>query len=80
MLVLHRKKGQSILIGDDIEVIVHEISGDSIRLAIEAPREIRVFRKELIEVTKVNEEAVAPKSEIEKLKGLSHALLTKLEK
>ncbi len=78
MLVLHRKKSQSIMVGDDIEIIVHEISGDSVRLAIEAPREVKVFRKELIEAAKVNEEAVTSKTDIERLKELSTKLIKKV--
>ena len=46
MLVLTRKTEESILIGDDIEVRVLRVSGDRVRIGIEAPREIKVFRKE----------------------------------
>lgn len=49
MLVLSRKTGESIMIGDDIEVIVTRIESDTIRIAIEAPREISIFRKEIYE-------------------------------
>lgn len=44
MLVLTRKEGQRIVIGDSIEVVVKRISGGRVRLAIEAPREVRVVR------------------------------------
>ncbi len=47
MLVLTRKKNQSIMIGDEIEVTVLAVSRDKIRLGISAPREISVFRKEV---------------------------------
>ena len=47
MLVLTRKRNQSIMIGDDIEVTVLAIAGDKIRLGIQAPREIPVFREEV---------------------------------
>ena len=47
MLVLTRKSNQSIMIGDDIEVEVLLITGDKVRIGIEAPREIPVFRKEV---------------------------------
>jgi carbon storage regulator len=47
MLVLTRKRNQSIMIGDDIEVSVLAITGDKIRLGIQAPREIPVFRDEV---------------------------------
>ena len=47
MLVLTRKLGESIRIGDDISVRVVEIHSDSVRIAIEAPREIPVHREEI---------------------------------
>ena len=47
MLVLSRKIGESIMIGDEIEIILTRIEFDSIRIAISAPREIAVFRKEV---------------------------------
>jgi carbon storage regulator len=47
MLVLTRKTGQSIMIGDDIEVSVLAVSRDKIRVGITAPKEVPVFRKEV---------------------------------
>ncbi|MGI8428375.1 MAG: carbon storage regulator CsrA [Solirubrobacteraceae bacterium] len=47
MLVLTRKSNQSIMIGDDIEVSVLAVMGEKIRIGIQAPREIPVFRKEV---------------------------------
>ena len=47
MLVLTRKKDQSIIIGDDIEVTVIAIEGDQIKLGIKAPRSIDIQRKEI---------------------------------
>lgn len=47
MLVLTRKTNQSIVIGDDIEVMVLAVSRDKIRLGITAPKEVPVFRKEV---------------------------------
>jgi carbon storage regulator len=49
MLVLQRRVGQGLRIGDAIEIVVLEVSGDSVRLGIDAPREIRVLRHELLE-------------------------------
>jgi carbon storage regulator len=49
MLVLTRKKEQSIIIGGDIEIMVLGVSGDKVRLGIDAPREVEVFRKEVID-------------------------------
>ena len=47
MLVLTRKSNQSIMIGDDIEVSVLAIMGEKVRIGIQAPRDILVFRKEV---------------------------------
>jgi carbon storage regulator len=47
MLVLTRKSNQSIMIGDDIEVSVLAIMGEKVRIGIQAPRDLPVFRKEV---------------------------------
>ncbi len=47
MLVLTRKANQSIMIGDEIEVSVLSVMGEKVRVGIQAPREIPVFRKEV---------------------------------
>jgi len=47
MLVLTRKSNQSIMIGDDIEVTVLAIMGEKVRIGIQAPRDVPVFRKEV---------------------------------
>ena len=58
MLVLNRKKGESIIISDDIVVQIIDIQGDNIKLGIDAPREVSVLRKELYdEIIKANQEA-----------------------
>lgn len=57
MLVLYRKKGDSILIGEDITLTVVESSGDGVRLAIDAPRDVAILRRELLEAAEVNREA-----------------------
>lgn len=49
MLVLARKVGQSIVINDNIELLVIEVRGDQVRLGIDAPKTIPVHRKELLE-------------------------------
>jgi carbon storage regulator len=49
MLVLTRKTNQSIMIGDDIEITVLSVSGDKVRIGIEAPRDISVFRQEVLD-------------------------------
>ena len=58
MLVLTRKVNESILIGRDIEIRVTRIQGDSVRIAISAPRGVEILRKEILdEVTKENQVA-----------------------
>ena len=47
MLVLTRKTRESLIIGDDIEVTVLSVMGDKVRIGIQAPREIPVYRKEI---------------------------------
>lgn len=54
MLVIKRKVSESILIGDDIEVIISEISQDKVKIAINAPKEIKITRKELAETCEFN--------------------------
>jgi carbon storage regulator len=61
MLVLTRRKNQSIVIGDDIVVTVLEVKGDQIRLGITAPRNVQVYREELLaDLTEANRSAVVP--------------------
>jgi len=47
VLVLSRKKNESIIINDNIKIVVVEIRGDKVRLGIEAPKEISVHRREV---------------------------------
>jgi carbon storage regulator len=49
MLVLSRQKDQSIMIGDDVEVIIVDVRGDKVRLGITAPKAIPVHRREVYE-------------------------------
>ncbi|MFQ6131150.1 MAG: carbon storage regulator CsrA [Armatimonadota bacterium] len=51
MLVVTRKPGQSVVIGDDVEVVVVAISGQQVRLGIKAPRSVPVHRKEVLDKT-----------------------------
>lgn len=58
MLVIKRKANESILIGNDIEIIVSEISGDRVKIAINAPDEVKIIRKEIKETLEFNQNAV----------------------
>lgn len=64
MLVLSRKKNESIVINDDITIVVVEIRGDKVRLGVEAPKEVPVHRREVFDAIHRNE-AAANKSEAE---------------
>lgn len=58
MLVLNRKSGESIKIGDDIEIKVVSIEGGQVKLGIEAPRHIDIHRKEVyVSIEEENKEA-----------------------
>ncbi|MBN2289787.1 MAG: carbon storage regulator CsrA [Candidatus Glassbacteria bacterium] len=56
MLILTRKQGESVAIGDDIQVTVVEIQGKQVKLGVKAPREIAVHRQEIYE--KIQEENI----------------------
>ena len=57
MLVLSRKKNESIVINDDITIVVVEIRGDKVRLGVEAPKEVPVHRREVYDAIKRSEQA-----------------------
>ncbi len=59
MLVLTRRKDQRIMIGDDVVVTVLDVKGDTVRIGVEAPRDLQVHREEVHEaLTQANLEAV----------------------
>ena len=58
MLVLTRKRNQSIMVNDNIELTIIDIQGDQVRVGINAPKDVKVFRKEVyVEMTQENKEA-----------------------
>lgn len=59
MLILQRKKEQTLAIGDNIRITVVDIGNDWVKLAIDAPRDVSILREELIEAASVNQEAVS---------------------
>ena len=61
MLVLTRKPGQSIMIGDGVEVQVLSVAGEKVRLGITAPREVPIFRNEVYE--RIEEERIENEEE-----------------
>ncbi len=70
MLALTRKKGEALVIGNDIELTILEIKGDQVRVGIQAPREIPVYRKEVyLQIQESNKEAANVES-LDALKNL----------
>jgi carbon storage regulator len=69
MLVITRKEGESILIGDDIEITVSKVSDGSAKIAINAPRDMVILRKELYKEVQ-NENIESTKFNIDLLKKL----------
>lgn len=59
MLVLSRRVGESLVIGDDITLTVIEVRGDTVRLGVDAPRHVRVHRAEVIAAVKAENLAAA---------------------
>ncbi|MEK4463053.1 carbon storage regulator [Paenibacillus odorifer] len=61
MLVLSRKKGESIVIQDQIELTILGVEGDVVKLGIAAPKHVDIFRKEVyLSIQEANRESVAP--------------------
>ncbi|RUS42588.1 carbon storage regulator CsrA [Cohnella sp. AR92] len=68
MLVLSRKKGQAIVLQDQIELTILEIEGDTIKLGISAPKDVQIVRKELLtSVKETNKEAAGMPEDISNL-------------
>lgn len=60
MLILRRKKNESILIGDNIRITIIECASDGVRVAIDAPKQISILREELSEAEQTNKNALTP--------------------
>lgn len=72
MLVLTRKPGERVLIGDDIVITVLDVRGDSVRIGIDAPRGLRVQRDEIVQaVVSANREAAEVTDDAALLAGLT---------
>lgn len=60
MLILRRKKNESLLIGDNIRITVIECAADGVRLAIDAPKQISILREELSDAEQTNKMSLTP--------------------
>jgi len=63
VLVISRKQGESFLVGSDVEISVLEVRGDSVKIGIDAPRSLPVWRKEIFaEIAEENRRAVSQRA------------------
>ena len=70
MLALTRKKGEAIVINNNVEITILEIRGDQIKIGVNAPKEVPVYRKEVyLQIQKENKASVA-EDKMEALKNL----------
>jgi carbon storage regulator len=71
MLALSRKIGESIIIGNDIELTILEVKGDQVKIGINAPKSIPVYRKEIyLQIKDSNKEAASSEATVDILKNL----------
>ncbi len=70
MLVLTRKPGEKIFIGDNVSLTVVEVKGDSVRIAVDAPREVKIYRGEIYEAIIAENKAAAIAGDMKQLDGL----------
>lgn len=70
MLALSRKQGESIVIGNNIEITVLEVKGDQVKIGINAPKSVPVYRKELYEQIQQENRESAANLDVESLKKL----------
>jgi carbon storage regulator len=71
MLVISRKPGETLRVGDSISLTVLSVSGDKVALGIDAPREIAILRGELLETIESNRESSAQLIRDETMRGLA---------
>ena len=64
MLILSRKINEKIMIGDDISVSIIEIRGDQVRIGVDAPKTVKVFRREVFDAIKAENKAAAESSPV----------------
>jgi len=83
MLILTRKKGQSIVIDNNIEIFVSSIEGDQVKIGIKAPEEINIYRKEVLDaILESNKEAAQSQLNLDTIMALvqSKKIYKKTEK
>ncbi len=71
MLALSRKKNEALIINNNVEVTILEVKGDQVKIGIEAPREIPVYRKEVyLQIQEANKESADVENAVDALKSL----------
>ena len=70
MLILRRKAGETLLIGDEVKITVMDVYEGGVRLAIDAPKRIQVLRSELVQAADANRDAANDQNEPRELLGL----------
>ncbi|MBQ9334698.1 MAG: carbon storage regulator CsrA [Lachnospiraceae bacterium] len=71
MLALSRKKNEALIINNNVEITILEVKGDQVKVGIEAPREIPVYRKEVyLQIQEANKESADVENAVDALKSL----------
>jgi len=74
MLILRRKEGETLLIGEEIKIMVLDTSDGGVRLAIDAPKEIPILRGELVRAMDANRDAANEEAQPQELQKLLNVL------
>jgi len=64
MLVLTRKPGETVMLGEDIQVKIVSVDGDQVKIGIEAPRALKIYRREVYEAIQQENEAALEASDL----------------
>lgn len=70
MLVLTRKPGETLMLGEDIQVKIVSVDGDQVKIGIEAPRAMKIYRREVYEAIQQENEAALETSDLSVLDSL----------
>lgn len=76
MLVLSRKRDESIIIGDDVIITVVDVRGEQVKIGVTAPKNVSIHRKEVYEAIQLENQAAA-RANLQNLSGLVKVLKTK---
>ncbi len=71
MLALSRKKNEALIINNNIEITILEVKGEQVKIGIQAPKEVPVYRKEVyVQIQEANKEAMNAEDQMANLKNL----------